>query len=233
MMVERMECCIALHPTENSAGTWLFLNLNIVAISARQTYTAVPAPDFVLDRINEIAALRTFDIDADEAREVEQDDWQGPRQEELEQDVNEDSDTDTESAFPADPEQKTEGHGAEVEPHEPWRALLHPEAGSAAGDEQAAASSEVQAVATDAFDNTVRPVRVVDMSVDNRTGDSQHTPSHVQKNSLLQTHSARKVTTKDLADAQTVRQTGGLESDGSKEFRTATRSAEPQSAMAA
>ncbi|KAA8498721.1 Copia protein [Porphyridium purpureum] len=57
-MAERTVGCIALHPTENLSGAWNFLNLNTVAMTVRQSWTSLPTPDFVLDRLNELAATR-------------------------------------------------------------------------------------------------------------------------------------------------------------------------------
>jgi hypothetical protein len=46
---------IALHPTGNEQGTYLFLNLNTGKVIARNQWTVLPMPDDVTTHVNQMS----------------------------------------------------------------------------------------------------------------------------------------------------------------------------------
>ncbi|KAA8491274.1 Copia protein [Porphyridium purpureum] len=54
-MQERSVGCIALRPTMNLAGSWLFFDLHTKRTTVRQKWIQLPAPEDVVGRVNEIA----------------------------------------------------------------------------------------------------------------------------------------------------------------------------------
>ncbi|KAA8497592.1 Retrovirus-related Pol polyprotein from transposon TNT 1-94 [Porphyridium purpureum] len=80
-MAERTTGCIALRPTLNLAGSWLFYNLNTKNIITRQKWNQLPHPDFVISRMNEIAEQQSasgvvIDIE-DQPHDDEEEDVEG------------------------------------------------------------------------------------------------------------------------------------------------------------